>query len=128
MSRKPLSGYTVLLAEDEEVARGVLREVLRLHGCAVLVASSGEEALRLCQEHPGRVDLLITDVRMPGMHGPELARKVSRLRPGIRILYTSGDAEADLIEEGQLARGAPFMCKPFSLAELREVLGGGPAT
>src|SRR5437762_13023122 len=78
---------TILLAEDEELVRALVREVLGRQGYTVLEAENGEAALRLCQQYPGAIDLLVTDVVMPKMSGPELARRAAAIRPATRVLY-----------------------------------------
>ena len=80
----------MLLAEDEETIRRLVGEVLSRSGYKVFAASNGDEALRLLEEHRGEIDLLLTDVVMPGMSGPDLARAASRLEPSLRVLFTSG--------------------------------------
>jgi two-component system, cell cycle sensor histidine kinase and response regulator CckA len=84
---------TVLLVEDEEEVRALTREVLEMHGYAVLEALDSADALRLGETHPGRLDLLITDVIMPRMSGPELARRLRARRPELRVLCMSGYPE-----------------------------------
>jgi CheY-like chemotaxis protein len=102
---------TVLLAEDDDGVRALAELVLSRYGYTVLTAGDGAEALRVAAEHPARIDVLVTDVVMPRMKGPELADEVSRLRPGIRVLYMSGYAEATDLPEGAAVDVVP---KPFS--------------
>jgi two-component system cell cycle sensor histidine kinase/response regulator CckA len=80
---------TVLVVEDEEAIRSLVRTVLHAQGYTVLAASRGDEALQLSEQHPGLIDLLVTDVVMPGMNGRELARRLALTRPELRVLYTS---------------------------------------
>ncbi len=122
---------TVLLVEDDPTVRGVTHRVLERLGYAVLPAGSGEEALALASVADVRIDLLMTDVVMPIMSGVALADRVTALRPGLRVLYTSGQA-ADGIGGGAGADaedGRDFLAKPFTprvLAErLRELLPHG---
>lgn len=116
---------TVLLAEDEEDVRDVAREFLESAGYKVLQAAGGEAAMELSAAQPGKVDLLITDMVMPGMSGQELARKMRGLRPGVRVIYMSGYSEH---AAGEAIRGeaAVVLTKPFSrsalLRTVREVL------
>ena len=117
----------VLLAEDEETIRRLVGEVLARSGYKVFAASNGDEALRLLEEHSGEIDLLVTDVVMPGMSGPDLARAASRLKPSLRILFTSGyTSEPD---EAFDDPDVEFIGKPFSpqalVAKVQEVLDGG---
>jgi PAS domain S-box-containing protein len=119
---------TILLVEDEAPVRRVAREVLRRYGYKVLEARRGEEALAICQDHPGVIHLVVTDVVMPGMSGPELVQQLSVLRPGIKVLFASGYPGEAIAHHGILDQGVAFLQKPFSVAELaskvREVLEG----
>ena len=117
----------VLLAEDEETIRRLVGEVLTRSGYKVFAGSNGDEALRLLQEHADEIDLLVTDVVMPGMSGPDLARAASRVKPSLRILFTSGyTSEPD---EAFDDPDVEFIGKPFSpqalVAKVQEVLDGG---
>ncbi|HEX4931434.1 MAG TPA: PAS domain S-box protein [Gaiellaceae bacterium] len=117
----------VLLAEDEETIRRLVREVLSRSGYEVFAAASGDEALRLLEENGDRIDLLLTDVVMPGMSGPDLARAASRFKPSLRVLFTSGyTSEPDeAFDDPDVA----FIGKPFSpqalVAKVRDVLDAG---
>ena len=117
----------VLLAEDEETIRRLVGEVLARSGYKVFAASNGDEALRLLEEHGAEIDLLLTDVVMPGMSGPDLARAALELKPSLRILFTSGyTSEPD---EAFDDPDVEFIGKPFSpqalVAKVQEVLDGG---
>ncbi len=124
----------ILLVEDESGVRKLACRVLRRSGYEVLEASSAEDATRLCAQRGGAdIDLLLTDVVMPGMNGAELAHMLAARYPAMRVLYMSGYAEDRLIEQTGLAAGVPFMPKPFtpdSLArKVRDVLDhAAPAT
>jgi two-component system, cell cycle sensor histidine kinase and response regulator CckA len=107
---------TVLVAEDEEAVRQYAVESLRRHGYHVIAASSGEEALQIASSHDGTIHLLLTDVVMPGMKGPDLARRLRAMRPGLRVLLMSGYA-ADVVTGGDL-KDATLLMKPFSPASL----------
>jgi PAS domain S-box-containing protein len=117
---------TVLLIEDEETLRSLSADFLRQHGYNVLSAGNGAEAIRLLEDHAGAIDLLITDVVMPEMNGKELANRVSRLRPEVRIMFMSGYTPDTLREHGILAEQAPVLNKPFTrealVRRVREVL------
>ncbi|HEX8393265.1 MAG TPA: PAS domain S-box protein [Longimicrobium sp.] len=117
---------TVLLVEDDPSVRGIALEVLRAEGYRVLAAANGVEALALASGHAEPIHLLVSDVMMPGMGGPELARRLRLLRPELRVGFLSGYPE----EDAGLPRGAAhgFAQKPISPAELaawvRSLLGG----
>jgi signal transduction histidine kinase len=117
---------TILLVEDAPMVRALAREVLERSGYVVLEAARGAEALQVSARHAGRIDLLLTDVVMPGMNGRELAERLRAERPGTRILYMSGYTEHAIVHQGVLSSGMQFFPKPFTpdaLAEkVREVL------
>ena len=118
---------TILLVEDEELVRKVLRRMLALNGYTVLEAAIGLEALRINQEHQAPIHLLLTDVVMPGMSGPKLAEALVPLRPEMKVLYMSGHTENAIVHHGVLEPGIAFIQKPFRhsalLQKVREVLG-----
>src|SRR5688572_5589559 len=107
---------TVLVAEDEDAVREFAVESLQRHGYQVVAASSGEEALKVASMHDGTIHLLLTDVVMPGMNGPELAKRLWALRPGLRVVLMSGYA-ADVVTAEDL-KDAALVAKPFSPASL----------
>ena len=108
---------TVLLVEDERGVRHLARDVLGRYGYRVLEAGDGSEALRLAASHEGSIDLLLTDVVMPGMSGAELAERFLALRPGVRVLFASGYASDAVMRHG-ITDGVPFLQKPFEPDEL----------
>ena len=114
----PDASRTVLLAEDEDVVRMLVREMLEESGYAVLEAASAEAAIEVSEAHGGQIDLLLTDVVMPGMNGPELAKELSESRPTMRILYTSGFTNSAVAEQGVAVEETVFLAKPFSSAAL----------
>jgi PAS domain S-box-containing protein len=109
---------TVLLVEDETVVRQLVAEILEMSGYKVLQAGDGPSALELLRRHPGPVALLVTDVVMPGMSGPEVAQAVTGMRPGTHVLYTSGYTDSAIGHHGVLEPGIAFLQKPFSADEL----------
>src|SRR5262249_61447391 len=102
---------------------GVVR---RARGCSVLEGGGGEEALRICAGQQGPIHRLLTDVVMPGMSGPEVAQRLARMRPEMRVLYMSGYSDNALIRRGVVEEGTAFLQKPFTPVALahkvREVL------
>ena len=114
------SSGRILLAEDEWRVRKVVCNVLKRSGYTVLEAASGKEALEICREHKGQIDLLLTDVVMPEMSGRELANRLVNLFPGIRVLYLSGYTEDAIAHHGVLDPGTAFLQKPVSSQVLRE--------
>jgi DNA-binding response OmpR family regulator len=111
--------------------RGIASEILQRHGYKVLAASAPEEALAMVERQPGQIHLLLTDVVMPQMSGRDLAVRVCALRPGMKVLYTSGYTDAAIVHHGVLGEGPAFLQKPFTrkvlLRRVREVLDGGAA-
>jgi len=114
---------TVLLVEDEDALREVSRRILAGAGYTVLAASNGREALALAAEHDGTLDLLLTDVVMPHMHGPELALQIEAARPGTPVIFMSGFAEPILDSGGHVTAGAALIEKPFSAPTLLAAVG-----
>ncbi|HEY7434644.1 MAG TPA: response regulator [Methylomirabilota bacterium] len=109
---------TILVVEDEGDVRELAREVLEMNGYTVLEALDVADATRLAQTHPGPIDLLVTDVVMPGASGPELARRLRAQRPDLRVLCMSGYPEsADRRLEGEAGWNA-WLQKPFTPAGL----------
>ncbi len=124
---EPLQGTeTVLLVEDEELVRALARDVLKVYGYRVLEAENGKVAFQICQQKAEEIHLLISDVIMPEMSGPNLATRLTQLCPEIRVLYMSGYTDRGALHQGILEAGANFIQKPFSPAQLakrvREVL------
>lgn len=119
---------TVLLVEDEEPLRKVVIELLTQIGYNVLSAPNGKEAMRVAEAYPDKIHLLITDVLMPEIDGPELAKALCILRPDLKVIYISGYTDSSLAPEGILPSGTVLVNKPFSVrvlsAKMREVLDG----
>ncbi len=122
---------TVLVAEDRDVVRTLVVTVLERAGMRVLAAAGGHEALALAAGHEGPLDLLLTDVVMPGLNGDELAARLDEQQPGVRVLYMSGYTEQKALRKDALGGEIEFIEKPFSPTELVDrvsgVLAGEPA-
>ncbi len=119
---------TILLVEDEPAVRGLVHETLRLHGYTVLEARHGIEALMTVAKHTGPIHLLLTDVVMPQMSGPEVAEKLLSIRPDTKVLYMSGYPDHPVFEQGGVSKDTSFLSKPFTpnvlARKVREVLDG----
>ncbi|MEZ0228734.1 MAG: ATP-binding protein, partial [Planctomycetota bacterium] len=118
---------TVLLVEDNNTVRALVRELLETSGYHVIAASHGDEALAISASHAGAVHVLLTDVIMPGMNGPQLHARLLNTRPGMPVVFMSGHTDGVLQRQGVLDPGQAFIQKPFTIAalsqELRKVLG-----
>ena len=112
------AGQTVLVVEDEAMIRSNVRECLQQLGYEVLEAESGEIALELCEEHRGKIDLVLTDLVMPGMSGHELAGELAQRHPEVKMLFMSGYTEDSAARRDILLRGSAFLQKPFSVGDL----------
>jgi two-component system, cell cycle sensor histidine kinase and response regulator CckA len=123
---------TVLLVEDEPGVRRLVRRVLQAHGYAVLEAGDGEQAEAVARAHPGSIDLLITDVVMPGRSGREVAEALRGAWPGLKVLFMSGYTDDEVMRRGIETDRVHFLQKPFApaalAAKVRQVLdeGHGP--
>jgi signal transduction histidine kinase len=115
---------TVLLCEDEEGVRRLVEHILASNGYRLLVAALPSEALRLAADHDQPIDVLVTDVIMPEMAGPELAERVQAIRPGLRTLFVSGYTAETLRDRGRVPQGSAFLAKPFEAATLLSALRG----
>jgi CheY-like chemotaxis protein len=117
---------TILLVEDEPQVRAASLRILRRAGYEVVEASNGDEAIRACEERGNPIDLLVTDVVMPGMSGRELARRLDQIRPGLQVLFLSGYTSTAIVHHGMLDAGLQFLQKPVTPESLsrkvREVL------
>jgi len=119
---------TILLVEDEAQVRTVVLGALRRQGYQVIAAENAGEALLLCERHSGKIDLLITDVVMPHMSGPDLARRLVSIQPETKVLCMSGYTDDTIVRHGVLESGVAFIQKPITPASLarkvREILDG----
>ncbi|RME69430.1 MAG: PAS domain S-box protein, partial [Chloroflexi bacterium] len=122
----PTGKETILLVEDNNDVRILAEQALQSLGYTLLVAQNGEEAVQLAAAYPGHIDLLLTDVVMPGLSGPELAEQLQASRPGLKVIFMSGYTEATVARHGILDDRVPYVQKPFSPTviayKIREVL------
>ncbi len=123
----PTGTESVLLVEDEDAVRGLARKILTECGYTVLEARNGREGLNVFDTHPGKIDLLVTDVVMPGLNGSAVADAAIELRPGLKVMFVSGQTHDVLLKEG-IQQGAAFLYKPFDplqfAQKVRETLDG----
>jgi two-component system cell cycle sensor histidine kinase/response regulator CckA len=120
---------TILLVEDDDMVRDLVALILTLQGYTVLKVGQANQALAMCQSYPSQIDMMLTDLLMPGgMDGRELAEQATRIRPGMRALLMSGYTTDALVLHG-VEEGAPFLQKPFTKEQLavkvRDVLDKG---
>ena len=117
---QPRGTETVLIVEDEPGVRALARDTLQRRGYSVLEARHGIEALVIGDQHPGTIHLLMADVVMPQMNGREVAERLLRVRPKVKVLYVSGYTEDAIVHHGVLAPGTNFLQKPFTPDDLSE--------
>jgi len=113
---------SVLLVEDDEMVRRLMLRQFEGLGYEVVCAGSSYEALDMFGDPGFSVDLLVTDVMMPGMKGAELWKKVRSLRPGAKVLFISGYTAEEMVDRGIIEKDAPFLKKPFTRAELARAM------
>ncbi len=105
---------TILLVEDDPLVRGLALEILKSRGYSILVAERPEAALELCRQHEGKIDLVLTDVIMPGMNGREMADEILVMRPEVGVLFMSGYTDTVVVRNGSGGKVTSFLQKPFS--------------
>ncbi len=124
-SGKPGGPTTILVVDDSQEVRDLLRTVLQHHGYEVVLAADGESALKAYHQHRGVIHLLVIDVVMPGMSGPKLAAKFVALRPDIKVLFVSAFVQETVLK-GRVRSVDRFLAKPFSpeqlITEVQEML------
>ena len=124
-SGKPGGPTTILVVDDTEEIRDLIRTVLQHHGYEALVAADGESALRVYYQHRGVIHLVVIDVVMPGMSGTKLAAKLAALRPNIKVLFISAFVHETVLQ-GKLRPADRFLAKPFPperlIAKVQEML------
>jgi CheY-like chemotaxis protein len=122
--RPTRASETVLLVEDENAVRTLTRKILERYGYLVLEAGDGEAALEMARNHSKTIHLLLTDVVMPDVSGPDLSARVREIRPAVKVLFMSGYTDDAVVRHGILADGVHFLQKPFTPEALgRKVRG-----
>ncbi len=112
--------YTILLVEDEEMVRGLMCEVLERQGYNVLPCSDPKEGIEASKRHSGEIDLLLTDVVMPGMNGCDMANRILETIPELRVVFMSGYTEHALMHDGEADPHFEYLQKPFKLQTLTQ--------
>ena len=119
LAMAPSGTETVLLVEDEDAVRELVRRVLVACRYTLITARNGRDGITLCELHPGKIDLLLTDMVMPGLGGREMAEAAIKLRPGLRVVVMSGHTDDVILREG-VQQGAAFLHKPFTPMQLAQ--------
>ncbi|AGZ46321.1 response regulator [Actinoplanes friuliensis] len=122
MTEVPQERPMVLVVDDEEDLRDIMRRMLERRGFATLVAGDADQAIAVCREHPGVIDVLVTDLGLPGVSGGDLARTASGLRPEMGVVYISGLPKDIAVTKGLIAEDALLVKKPFTSDLLLEAL------
>jgi DNA-binding response OmpR family regulator len=119
---EPEERPTVLVVDDEEDLRDIMRRMLERRGFTTLIAGDSRQAIAVCREHPGDIDVLITDLGLPGVSGGELGRTAAELRPQMQVIYISGLPKEIAVADGLIAEDSLLVKKPFSSERLIEAL------
>jgi DNA-binding response OmpR family regulator len=122
MSDASVERPTVLVVDEEEDLRDIMRRMLERRGFATLVAGDVDQALAACRDHHGPIDVLVTDLNLPGASGAELCRAVRALRPDVRVIYISGLPKDIAVSKGLIEEDALLVKKPFTASTLIEAL------
>ena len=120
--QRPPPGPAILFVEDEAELRELTAEKLRRIGFRLTTAPDAVSALMLCRDHDIGIDVLLTDISMPGVSGGELARAATELRPGMKVVYASGLPREQVVQHGWLRAGATFVAKPYTTDDLAAAL------
>ncbi len=120
MTAKPKG--TVLLVDDDATIRMVVAGILEANGYRVLLALSGDEALEIWKVYSSEIDLLFTDLQMPGMSGLELAQELTRMRPDLKVLYTSGSGIPVVEAMLRSTRAGKLLPKPYRMRDLTKAV------
>ncbi|GAA2872203.1 hypothetical protein Acy02nite_43780 [Actinoplanes cyaneus] len=129
MSEAPVADKpTILVVDDEEDLRDIMRRMLERKGYAALTAGDPDEAISVCRDHPGTIDVLVTDLTLPGeQSGGELAGRIREMRPGIHVIFISGLPKDIAVAKGLVTEDDTLVKKPFTadalLEAIRRVLG-----
>ena len=115
-SQKP----TILVVDDEPVIRKLVSAMLSSSGYQIILADTGEQAIKLFRKQPKAIDLLLTDVVAPGMAGPTLADQLTELRPDLRVLFMSGYDSRQVVQKYVVEKGHLLLSKPFTLKQLED--------
>jgi DNA-binding NtrC family response regulator len=105
---------TVLVVDDEEDLRDIMRRMLERRGFDTLVAGDSQQAISACREHPGDIDILVTDLGLPGVSGGDLSRAATELRPEMQVVYISGLPKDIAVADGLIDDDALLVKKPFT--------------
>ncbi|HYD16831.1 MAG TPA: response regulator [Candidatus Nanoarchaeia archaeon] len=118
-AQSPNKAATILLVEDEECVRTVTKEVLESEGYTVLEAADANDGIEVCERHHERIDLLLSDVVMPGMNGRDMARKIIEIKPDLRVIFMSGYTDNPVLREAFSDSTTVYLQKPFTVDTLR---------
>jgi two-component system cell cycle sensor histidine kinase/response regulator CckA len=128
--RQPIAGKTILVLDDEAPVRKLVAAMLASNGYKVLIANSGDDAIKTFKKSKQPVDLLLLDVVSPGLSGPMVADRIAELQPGLRVLFMSGYDNTSVVQRYVVEKGFALLPKPFTMEQLAkkvsEVLGNRP--
>ncbi len=121
---------TILLVEDEPEVRSLVQRLLKMQGYTVVAAANPDEALAIIRDFKGHIDLMVTDVVMPGMSGRQLAERLAKILPDLKVLFVSGYTDDAIVHHGILDPGTAVLQKPFTpqtlARKVREVIEAPP--